>query len=163
VTLPILVVAVGNPSRGDDALGPLLAERLEAWLPAQGQGGIEVLTDIQLNIEHALDLEGRRRALIVDASAGGELPFTCLPVHPARDGSYSTHSVSPQAVLQVYGELGLPRPPVVELLAVRGFSFELGEVLSPGAERNLEAAWAFLQGWCRAAVLAGAASSPQAA
>jgi Ni,Fe-hydrogenase maturation factor len=27
---PLLVLAVGNPSRGDDALGPALAERLEA-------------------------------------------------------------------------------------------------------------------------------------
>lgn len=153
---------MGNPSRGDDALGPLLAERLEAWLADRGPGDIEVLTDIQLNIEHALDLEGRRRVVIVDASAAGDLPFSCVPVLAARDGSYSTHSVSPQAVLQVYGELGLPRPPVVELLAVRGFAFELGEGLSTGAARNLEAAWTFLQGWCRAAQGASAASSPQA-
>ena len=27
---PTLVFAVGNPSRGDDAVGPLLAARLEA-------------------------------------------------------------------------------------------------------------------------------------
>jgi Ni,Fe-hydrogenase maturation factor len=26
-----LVFGVGNPSRGDDALGPLFIERLEAW------------------------------------------------------------------------------------------------------------------------------------
>jgi len=154
---------VGNPSRGDDALGPLLAERLEAWLAERGQGGIEVLTDIQLNIEHALDLEGRRRALIVDAGASGDLPFTCAPVRPARDGSYSTHSVSPQAVLQVYHDLGLPAAPAVELLTVRGFAYELGEGLSSGAARNLEAAWTFLQGWCRAAADPRAATSPQAA
>jgi hypothetical protein len=30
-----LVIAVGNPSRGDDAAGPLLAERLSAWLSDQ--------------------------------------------------------------------------------------------------------------------------------
>ena len=29
---PLLVLAWGNPSRGDDALGPLLAERLLAHM-----------------------------------------------------------------------------------------------------------------------------------
>ena len=30
MSAPLLVLAVGNPSRGDDALGPLLLERLQA-------------------------------------------------------------------------------------------------------------------------------------
>ena len=30
-----LVIAVGNPSRGDDAAAPLLAERLSSWLSDQ--------------------------------------------------------------------------------------------------------------------------------
>jgi Ni,Fe-hydrogenase maturation factor len=29
---PVLILACGNPSRGDDALGPLLLERLQNWL-----------------------------------------------------------------------------------------------------------------------------------
>ncbi|MBL8482901.1 MAG: Ni/Fe hydrogenase, partial [Rhodocyclaceae bacterium] len=42
--------AWGNPGRGDDALGPLFAERIEALdLP-----GVECLTDFQLQVEHAL-------------------------------------------------------------------------------------------------------------
>ena len=38
-----------------------------------------------------------------------------MAVTPARDSSYSTHSVSPQAILQVYGDLGLKDPPLIEL------------------------------------------------
>jgi len=49
---PVLVLAVGNPSRGDDALGPLAAQRLAAL----ELSGVEVLTDFQLQVEHALDL-----------------------------------------------------------------------------------------------------------
>jgi hydrogenase maturation protease len=145
---PVLVLAVGNPSRGDDALGPLLAERLERWLARERIAGVEVLSDMQLNVETALDLIGRRRVLVVDASASGDTPFACLPVGPAHDHSYSTHSVSPQAILQVYLDLGLREPPRTELLAVRGASFELGEALSPAGRRHLETAWLFLRDWC---------------
>ena len=41
----MLVLATGNPSRGDDALGPLLAERLEDAALA----GVEVLVDCLQN------------------------------------------------------------------------------------------------------------------
>ena len=66
---PLLVLGVGNPSRGDDALGPLFIERAaEALKERVAAGELELLTDFQLQIEHALDLEGRRRVVFVDAS-----------------------------------------------------------------------------------------------
>lgn len=64
---PILIIGIGNPSRGDDALGPLAIERLEALDLA----GVELLTDFQLQVEYALDLAGRRRVIFVDASVSG--------------------------------------------------------------------------------------------
>lgn len=155
---PVLVLGVGNISRGDDALAPLLCERLEAWLAAEGIGGIEVVQDFQLNVEHALDLEERQRVLIVDAAASGPAPYELRPVRPARDWAHSTHAFSPAAVLQVFHDLGLPGPPPVELLAVRGESFELGEAVSPAAAARLETAWECLRSWClrAGAVCAGA-------
>jgi hypothetical protein len=75
VKAPVLVLAVGNPSRGDDAVGPLLAECLQAWLrqqPAEVQARIEVITDQQLVVEHVLDIQGRERVLLMDAAAQGE-------------------------------------------------------------------------------------------
>jgi hydrogenase maturation protease len=154
VTAPVLVIAIGNPSRGDDALGPRLAARLEQWLAREGIGVVEVLSDMQLNVEHALDLEGRERVLVIDASVDGDGPYACTPVRPAHDASYSTHSVSPQAILQVAADVGLAALPPTELLAVRGASFELGEALSPAGRRHLEMAWMFLQDWCRKAARA---------
>jgi hydrogenase maturation protease len=148
---PVLVIAIGNPSRGDDAIGPHLAQRLEDWLAREGIADVEVLTDMQLNVEHALDLEGRERVLIIDAAASGVAPYACTPVRPSPEASHSTHSVSPAAMLQVYRGLGLPRMPRTVLLAVRGASFELGEALSPAGRRHLELAWMFLQDWCRRA------------
>lgn len=67
---PLLVLAVGNPSRGDDALGPMLLEALRAE-GVEGNGQVELLGDFQLQIEHVIDLRGRRAVLFVDAARPG--------------------------------------------------------------------------------------------
>ena len=51
----VLLLAVGNPSRGDDALGPLLLDRLEADLTdAIAARRVELLADFQLQIDSKL-------------------------------------------------------------------------------------------------------------
>lgn len=143
---PILVFGWGNPSRGDDALGPLFVERIEALnLP-----GVECLTDFQLQVEHALDLQGRRKILFVDASLAADDPFTASSIGPARDPSFTSHAMSPQAVLQVYAELEDDEPPPTWLLGIRGERFELGEPLSAEAAARLEAALAWARAWLMA-------------
>jgi hydrogenase maturation protease len=147
VAFPILVLAVGNPSRGDDALGPLLAERMErAELP-----GVEVLVDFQLQIEHALDLEGRTLVIFVDAGTGTPAPFHWLDVAPVEDYRHSSHSLSPGAVLATCRRCVDGPVPAARLLCVRGDSFELGASLSGSATRYLELAWASLYAACIAA------------
>jgi len=143
VTLPLLVFGWGNPSRGDDALGPLFVERIEAGkLP-----GVECLTDFQLQVEHALDLHGRQRVLFVDASLEAAAPFVAARIAPAKDASFTTHAMTPQAVLQVYRDLEDEDPPPCWLLAIRGERFELGEAPGAEARQNLEAALAWAMQW----------------
>ena len=141
----MLVLAVGNPSRGDDALGPELAARLEAAaLP-----GVEVITEFQLQVENALDLEGRERVVFVDAGTGTPGPFELRRVSPAAEFLHTSHAISPEAVLATYERVTGKEPPEAWVLCVRGESFELGEGLSEGAARNLEAAWEGLKDWLR--------------
>lgn len=136
---PVLLIGVGNPSRGDDALGPLFMERLEALrLP-----GVECLTDFQLQVEYALDLQGRERVIFVDASLDAPPPYTFEPATARADASFSSHELSPQAVLHACQSLFGPPPPA-HVLAIRGESFALGEPLSEAAAAHLEAAFAFL-------------------
>jgi hydrogenase maturation protease len=136
IVLPWLVLAIGNPSRGDDALGPLAAQRLAAMrLP-----GVEVLTDFQLQVEHVIDLLCRRGVIFIDAAASGAAPFELQPLGPAPDLAHSTHSMSPAAVLDAYRRLTGEEPPPAQLLAIRGHEFELGAPLSTAAAANLEAA-----------------------
>ena len=137
---PILIIGIGNPSRGDDALGPLLIERLEALaLP-----DVELLTDFQLQVEFSLDLQQRQQVIFVDASLNAAPPFTFRSVVAAEDTSYSSHALSPSAVLHAYLKL-FGEPPPSYVLAIRGEAFELGEGLSEAAEKHLEAAL----GWLR--------------
>ncbi len=55
---PVLIFTYGNPSRGDDALGPAMFDLLEKHKQETADfDGVDLLTDFQLQIEHAVDLE----------------------------------------------------------------------------------------------------------
>lgn len=140
---PLVVLGIGNPSRGDDALGPTFIERAEVLLaPHLARGEVELLTDFQLQIEHALDLEGRQRVVFVDASVRAAAPFDYARVVPAENTSFTTHALPPAAVLATYRQT-VGEPPEAWVLAIRGERFELGEPLSASATAHLEAALAF--------------------
>jgi hydrogenase maturation protease len=142
-----LIIGIGNPSRGDDALGPLAIERLEALnLP-----DMELLTDFQLQVEFLLDMEGREEIIFIDASVTGDEPFAFIPVAARCDRSHTTHALAPAAVLAAFESHYRRPPPPAFTLAIRAYAFELGEGLSSMAANNLDAATAFL-----AAHLAGA-------
>ncbi len=146
----VVVLASGNRSRGDDAVGPLLLERLDAWLAAAGRSGeFELLDDYQLQIEHALDLQGRRLALFIDAGWHTPAPLAFYDIAPARAAAVSsTHALSPQAVLDVYRQIALTDPPPAFVLCVSGEQFELGAGMSAAAKTHVEAAWHKLQLLC---------------
>ena len=148
MTAPTLVFTWGNPSRGDDALGPMFGDRLADLAASHPEWGeIEVLTDFQLQIEHALDLCGRSRVLFVDASVDATPPCLLQRIEAVRDVSFTTHAMSPQSILQVYLDLEKCSPPPTWQLAIYGSSFELGEGLSAAARGNLEAALAVCVEW----------------
>ena len=106
---------------------------------------VKLVGDFQLQIEHALDLQEMDLALFLDADAGCRTPLTLSRVLPSRDTSYSSHDLSPAALLEVCRELSGREPPPAYVLSVRGEQFELGEPLSPAATRNLEEAWSLLE------------------
>ena len=143
---PLLVFGWGNPSRGDDALGPLLVEQL-AGLAQMSSGWLECLTDFQLQVEHALDLRGRERVLFVDAAIGLQTPFAVSTVVPAPVAGFTTHALSPEALLQVYRDLERAEPPPCTLLAIRAQRFELGEAPGGQALADLALALAWATAW----------------
>jgi hydrogenase maturation protease len=142
---PTLVFAVGNLSRGDDAVGPLLAERLEA----AAVPGVEVLVDFQLQVEHALDLAGRERVIFVDACVDAEALFVEREVYADAGFAHTSHFLAPAQVLETYRRVTGSEPPPALLFGVRAHSFELGAGLSRDTERASQAAWPRLLELCR--------------
>ncbi|WP_127998036.1 hydrogenase maturation protease [Piscinibacter defluvii] len=144
MTAPLLVIAVGNRSRGDDALGPLLLDALRAGAP----DGVELLEEFQLQVEHALDLVGRRAVLFVDASRapvpGGAQLAALAPQHGHPPAS---HALAPAAVLGVFEQVQGQRPPPAWLLAVQGEAFGLGEGLGDAARQHLARAIELTRAW----------------
>ena len=142
---PLLVFGWGNLSRGDDAMGPLCLEQLRAM--CAGDPAVEFLDDYQLQVEHALDLLGRTRILFIDASLNCTAPFETTPLQAVQDASFTTHAMSPQALMQVFVDLHGTTPPPCTLLAIRGESFELGDPPSALALQNLKAATQWANVW----------------
>ena len=142
---PLVLFGYGNPSRGDDALGPLLLARAEAWAKDRPGVTLTLVEDFQLQIEHAEDLREQAGALFLDADASGGSPFHFRRALPARDASYTTHELSPEALLHVFSVITGQAPPPAFVLSVRGSGFALGEPLTLAATENLDAAWPFLE------------------
>ena len=141
MTKPILIFGYGNLSRGDDALGVLMLQHIESHFALEN---IELLTDFQLQIEHALDLENRQLVIFVDASVKSEIAFEFTRLQPVRDLSHTTHAMSPAAVLDTYQTIKNESPPPCFLLAIGADSFELGEALGEKARHNFTKACDFI-------------------
>ena len=146
MTAPVVVFAVGNPSRGDDAIGPVLCGRLAKWLENEGlTERVDLIEDFQLNIEHALDLQGRELALFIDAGQNTPAPFIFAQIHPSTATAHTTHALPPEAVLQVYRQMEDKEPPPSFVLCVRGEGFELGAELTPTALEGIDTAMGLLE------------------
>lgn len=141
---PIVILGYGNPSRGDDALAPRLLDQLQQLQDeAQLDDRFDAITDFQLQIEHTLDLQGRQVALFIDASMDAAAPFEFSRLQAVQDDSYTSHALSPAALLNVFDQVNEGPAPAAFLLAIPGYRFELGEELTAEAESNLALAVAF--------------------
>ncbi len=127
----------------------MLLERLQAAGVGR-DGEVELMTDFQLQVEHALDLDGRRAVLFVDAALPGTAGGARIEPAEADDRvPPASHALRPQTVLNVARRVCAAVPPAW-VLAIEGASFELGDGLSGAAERRLDDATALALAWLRA-------------
>ncbi len=136
----LIVFAWGNESRGDDGIGPELARRLTSLERPE----LTVVEDHQLNIEHVMDFAGATPLLFIDASVSIDQGIRLERIEASSDGNFSTHAISPQALLNVYRETTGGEAPTAYLLHVAGDSFGLGESLGETGRNAVESAWSFL-------------------
>lgn len=136
----MLVIGYGNPGRQDDGLGPRAAEAVElARIP-----GVNVLTDYQLNVEHAADVSQHDVVVFIDAAVAGAEPCFLRRLLPRACGAFSTHTMRPESVLALAQDT-FDWSGRAFLLGIRGYTFgDFGEELSTQASDNLEEACALL-------------------
>lgn len=149
---PVLVFAIGNESRGDDALGPLVLRELDDWLNS-GEGRrekgevfveqFELIEDFQLQIEHAMDMKDRKLVLFIDAGMDTPAPFSFYRAQTSNEPVLYSHALAPEVLLNVYAQFYSQASPDAFVLCIRGEKFELGEAPSPQAEENLALALHF--------------------
>ncbi|MGA9664913.1 MAG: hydrogenase maturation protease [Gallionella sp.] len=132
----LLLFGYGNPGRGDDALGPELIARITRM----HLEGVDCHNDMQLQVEHVTDLAGCEQALFIDADMSCAAPFEYSQIRAAKDDSYTSHAMSPSALLYAYRQVYRTDPPRAFLLRIRGYDFGLGDPMSDKAKSNLETA-----------------------
>jgi hydrogenase maturation protease len=138
----VLVIGYGNPGRLDDGLGPALAAAIEAAaLP-----GVTVDADYQLSVEDALEVAQHDIVVLADADVSGPEPFSLRRLEPTPGVGFSSHSVTPGALLFLARDRFHARCEAW-VLGIRGYEFDgYGEGLSPRAAANLAVAVDALRG-----------------
>ncbi len=143
--LPLLLVGVGNPMYGDDAIGYCIARALEECLSMNSREHIKVIAKPTLTIADAALLGEAAKTVIIDSAEGLESEYRLYKITGSEEelAEYSrpldSHSVSPINIVAVARSAGVSVGDVY-LLLVKPSRISFGEGLSrEAAERALRA------------------------
>lgn len=136
-----LVIGYGNRLRGDDAVGPLVADAVANW----GLAGVEAIAVHQLTPELAARLAEASRVVFVDAAAGGQA-VSCRVVRAAPGPAALGHALDPGGLLELATQ-AFGRAPEAWLLTIPANVFELGTGPSATAQAGFETALRRIRGW----------------
>jgi len=133
-----LIIGYGNPLRGDDAVGAVVAEQVSSRL------GLPTLSPHQLLPEHADTIARASLVVFVDASVGGTPgAVSCGPVKPGPRPTLD-HHLSPEALLRLTHDVFGCEPPAW-LVRIEGQAFAFGTPLSPAVAKAVPEAVALIQ------------------
>lgn len=136
---PTLILGVGNDYRGDDAVGLVVARRLQAQAVApvvvqEANGEGVALMDAW---------QGAANVVLIDAVFSGGVPGTIYrlaaqnEVIPAKFFHYSTHAFSVAEAIELARALG-QLPPRLVVYGIEGQDFCAGADLSPAVAHAAE-------------------------
>jgi hydrogenase maturation protease len=132
-----VVIGYGSPIRGDDAIGPLVADQLIDEIDSPT---VNVVSRHVLTAELAADLESAELVVFLDAALDGEVgQVHCRRLEPDKSSMHSMqHFLNPRELLawveEMYG-----RVPEAVLVSTRGVSFEFSHYqLTPQVQATME-------------------------
>ena len=124
-----LILACGNTLRGDDGIGPWLAQWAEERF--DGEPGVRVLSRQQWTLELAEEISTAETVLFADCSAA-DAPgsVSIVEVQPAAVEGLATHHQGAPELLGLALKLYDSLPDTALLMTVGAGSMELGEEFS---------------------------------
>lgn len=134
----VLIIGVGNPFRGDDAAGLLVARRLKEM-------GLDSSAVIEHSGEGASLMEtwkGARAVILIDAVSSGSEPGTIHKLNPVQKPlpapmfHGSTHAFSLPDAIEMARALN-ELPPHLLVFGIEGLNFQAGAGLSPQVSNAL--------------------------
>jgi hydrogenase maturation protease len=147
---PLLVLCLGNDILSDDALGSVVAKRLNGngfdpsveviFAPTAGFGLLDLLKD-------------REAVLIVDAIVTGKSEPGTVHFFPAGTltPSYNlinSHQINLPTALELGKQLGMAMPSDIQVVAVEAQDVEtIGEQMTPPVEKSVETVLAAVKNW----------------
>lgn len=124
-----LLIGIGHSYRGDDAVGPMLAEALS------GTAGLDVLVHHGEGTDLMERWTGYNKVVVVDATCSGAEPGTVriwdaiaetLPTGLFPKGSHVFGLAEGVEMARILGRL----PPVLTVVGIEGRSFSTGDAMS---------------------------------
>ncbi len=139
----LTIIGCGNPNRGDDGVGVVIAQRLQAHLAQHPVPNVQVFDCGTAGIEVMFRAKGSNRLIIIDASSTGspagavfEVPGSELEALPSP--SYNLHDFRWDHALaagrKIFTEF--PKDVTVYLIEAEnlGFSLDLSDAVQKSSE-----------------------------
>lgn len=128
----LLVIGYGNTLRGDDGVGPRVAEAVGALrLP-----GVSTLTCQQLSPEHAAPISLAETVIFVDAAVDAPTEVQLRRLEPSDTSQLMAHAADPRTMLALSRDV-FGHAPQAWWLTIPAVNLEFGEELTPGAQHGM--------------------------
>jgi len=131
-----LIIGYGNSLRGDDALGPQVAEKLSARF--RNHPGIHVKIIHQLTMDVAESLSNFSLVILIDARRAEPVGEPYIQeIQPSQDIPQPfSHDLKPQELLGICQVLYNSRPKMI-LAGINASNFDVGDPVSPMIQNRI--------------------------
>jgi hydrogenase maturation protease len=139
-----LIIGYGNTLRGDDGVGPRVAEAIEKLnLP-----GVRTLVCQQLSPEYADPVSRAHTVVFVDAAVDAPKEVQLRKLEPGETSQLMAHAADPRTMLALARDV-FGHAPQAWWLTIPAVKLDFSEALTPEAQRGFAEAVKKIQELCR--------------
>jgi hydrogenase maturation protease len=140
----LLIIGYGNILRGDDGVGPRVAE----MIGSMGLPGVRTLICQQLSPEHADPISRADAVVFVDAAVDAPGEVQLRPLEPNESSQLMAHAADPRTMLALARDV-FGHAPKAWWLTIPAVNVGFNESLSPETQRGFAEAAEMIQTLCR--------------